>query len=128
MPKLKCKVDQCAYNKTGLCAKNYIDVDGPEASSKKETSCKSYLFKDVETSYDYEFATMDSNPSLQTAPHPGADGSDLPVHRGLPLRGGDDQPRLHGPGPGHGRPWRDLLHPVLHRFHSGKRHFQLSPL
>ena len=31
MPKLKCKVDQCAYNKTGLCAKNYIDVDGPEA-------------------------------------------------------------------------------------------------
>ena len=66
MPKLKCKVDQCAYNKTGLCAKNYIDVDGPEASSKKETSCKSYLFKDVETSYDYEFATMDSNPSLQT--------------------------------------------------------------
>ena len=58
MPKLKCKVDQCAYNKTGLCAKNYIDVDGPEASSKKETSCKSYLFKDVETSYDYEFATM----------------------------------------------------------------------
>ena len=48
MPKLKCKVDQCAYNKTGLCAKNYIDVDGPEASSKKETSCKSYLFKDVE--------------------------------------------------------------------------------
>ena len=34
--------------------------------------------------------------------------------------------RLHGSGPGHGRPWRDLLHPVLHRFHSGKRHFQLS--
>ncbi|MFR4119664.1 MAG: DUF2776 family protein, partial [Bilophila wadsworthia] len=34
--------------------------------------------------------------------------------------------RLHGPARvmvG----WRDLLHPVLHRFHSGKRHFQLSP-
>ena len=30
MPKLQCKVNQCAHNADGLCAKNYIDVDGPE--------------------------------------------------------------------------------------------------
>lgn len=65
MPKLKCKVEQCAHNKDGLCAKNYIDVDGPEANNKKETCCKSYLFKDVDT-FDYEFATMDASPTLQT--------------------------------------------------------------
>ena len=45
MPKLKCKVDQCAYNKTGLCAKNYIDVDGPEASSKKKQVVKVIYLK-----------------------------------------------------------------------------------
>ncbi len=65
MPKLKCKVDQCAHNKSGLCSKNYIDVDGPEANNKKETSCRSYLFKDVDT-YEYEFATMDKEATLQT--------------------------------------------------------------
>ena len=39
MPKLQCKVNQCAHNASGLCAKNYIDVDGPEAHNKKETFC-----------------------------------------------------------------------------------------
>ena len=57
MPKLQCKVNQCAHNADGLCAKNYIDVDGPESHNKKETSCKSYLLKDVDT-YNYEFAEM----------------------------------------------------------------------
>lgn len=54
-----------AHNADGLCAKNYIDVDGPESHNKKETSCKSYLLKDVDT-YNYEFAEMGNNPSLQT--------------------------------------------------------------
>ena len=65
MPKLQCKVSQCAHNADGLCAKNYIDVDGPESHNKKETSWKSYLLKDVDT-YHYEFAEMGNNPSLQT--------------------------------------------------------------
>ena len=65
MPKLQCKVNHCAHNADGLCAKNYIDVDGPESHNKKETSCKSYLLKDVDT-YNYEFAEMGNNPSLQT--------------------------------------------------------------
>ena len=65
MPKLQCKVNQCAHNASGLCAKNYIDVDGPEEKKKKETFCKSYVLKDVET-YKYEFAEMGNNPSLQT--------------------------------------------------------------
>ena len=63
--RLQCKVNQCAHNADGLCAKNYIDVDGPESHNKKETSCKSYLLKDVDT-YNYEFAEMGNNPSLQT--------------------------------------------------------------
>lgn len=65
MPKLQCKVNQCAYNGDGLCSKNYIDVDGPEANNKKETCCKSYIYKDVE-SFNYEFAEFDHNPTLQT--------------------------------------------------------------
>ena len=40
----------------------YLD-QGIETATK---FIETYLFKDVETSYDYEFATMDSNPSLQT--------------------------------------------------------------
>lgn len=36
MPKLQCKVNQCAHNADGLCAKNYIDVDGPESHNKKK--------------------------------------------------------------------------------------------
>ena len=41
MPKLKCKVEQCIYNYDWLCGKNYIDVDGPDAKTKKETRCSS---------------------------------------------------------------------------------------
>ena len=65
MPKLNCKVSQCAHYMEGLCSKNYIDVDGPLANKKQETSCKSYLYKDIDT-YEYEFATMDFTPTLQT--------------------------------------------------------------
>lgn len=57
MPKLKCKVEQCIYNYDWLCGKNYIDVDGPDAKNKRDTCCKSYVCKDVDT-LNYEFATL----------------------------------------------------------------------
>jgi hypothetical protein len=65
MPKLKCQVNQCIHNSDGLCSKNYIDVDGPTSNSKKETSCKSYLYKGSDLS-NYEFSKFDETPSLQT--------------------------------------------------------------
>ena len=65
MPKLKCKVNQCAHYNDGLCSKNYIDVDGPMSQTKKDTSCKSYLYKGNDL-YDYEFSKLDQTPSLQT--------------------------------------------------------------
>ncbi len=65
MPKLKCQVNQCVHNSEGLCAKNYIDVDGPNANNKKETCCKSYLLKDSDI-YNYEFAEMSGTPNAQT--------------------------------------------------------------
>lgn len=65
MPKLKCKVEQCAYNYDWLCRKNYIDVDGPSSRNKKETTCKNYLFKDVDT-YKYEFASFVDSPKAIT--------------------------------------------------------------
>lgn len=65
MPKLKCKVEQCAYNYDWLCSKNYIDVDGTDAVRKSDTCCKSFLFKDVET-LNYEFARMDGYPQAKT--------------------------------------------------------------
>ena len=66
-------------------------------------------------------------------PYPLAKHSPIPVPTALTclsrpsFRGGDDQPRLRfRPGS-----WFGLggicFTPVLHRFHSGKRHFQLSP-
>ena len=66
MPKLSCDVSQCIHNTKGLCAKNYIDVDGPKANNKNETCCKSYLL-DNPNSFNYEFAKEDSkNPTVQT--------------------------------------------------------------
>ena len=58
MPKLKCQVEQCVYNYDWLCAKNYIDVDGPTAKCKSDTLCRSYICKDA-SSDKYEFATLD---------------------------------------------------------------------
>ena len=65
MPKLKCKVNQCAHYSEGLCSKNYIDVDGLMSQTKRDTSCKSYLYKNDEV-YNYEFSKLDGTPSLQT--------------------------------------------------------------
>ena len=65
MPKLQCKVNQCVHNTDGLCAKNYIDVDGPSANTKKETCCKSYLLKD-QNNLNYEFSKLYEETSLQT--------------------------------------------------------------
>ncbi len=65
MPKLKCSVNQCAHYNEGLCSKKYIDVDGPMSQTKKDTSCKSYLYKGNDL-YDYEFSKLDQKPTLQT--------------------------------------------------------------
>ena len=66
MPKLKCKVEQCIYNYDWLCAKNYIDVDGPTARCKNDTCCKSYEPKD-ENSTHFEFATLGGiTPNIMT--------------------------------------------------------------
>jgi hypothetical protein len=43
MPKLKCKVENCAYNYDWLCKKNFIDVDGPSSKCKSQTACMGYL-------------------------------------------------------------------------------------
>ena len=60
MPKLKCKVEQCIYNYDWLCAKNYIDVDGPTARCKNDTCCKSYEPKDENsTHFGIQMADMD---------------------------------------------------------------------
>lgn len=64
MPKLKCQVEQCAYNYDWLCAKNYIDVDGKEAKCKKETFCNSYECSNGNN--HVEFATFDGSPSIVT--------------------------------------------------------------
>ena len=65
MPKLKCEVEQCAYNYDWLCRKNYIDVDGVTSKTKKETCCKSYKVKDLDN-YNYEFAQLGEMPRRQT--------------------------------------------------------------
>lgn len=65
MPKLKCKVENCAYNYDWLCMKNAIDVDGPTSKCKSQTCCKSYCNKN-DASVDTEFATFDSSPSIHT--------------------------------------------------------------
>ena len=65
MPKLKCHVNQCVHYSEGMCSKHYIDVDGPNANTKKETCCKSYLLKDSDI-YNYEFAEITSSPDVQT--------------------------------------------------------------
>lgn len=65
MPKLICNVGQCAYNTNSLCKKQSIDIDGPNSKSKKETTCKNYIFKDVET-FNYEFAEFKEPPKLNT--------------------------------------------------------------
>ena len=65
MPKLKCSVEQCAFNQNSLCRKSNIDIDGPLSKTKKETSCKNYIYKDVDT-LNYEFAKFDETPSAHT--------------------------------------------------------------
>ena len=66
MPKLKCQVEQCIYNYDWLCAKNYIDVDGPTAKCKDQTYCKSYQCKDP-NSTNFEFATLGGlTPNIKT--------------------------------------------------------------
>lgn len=64
MPKLNCNVKQCVHNSNGLCSKNYIDVDGINSKTKKETCCKSYLFNNAQN-FEYEFGKLDE-PKLQT--------------------------------------------------------------
>ena len=65
MPKLYCKVEQCVHYNEGLCSKNYIDVDGSNARTKKDTFCKSYLLKNNDI-FNYEFAEISTKPTIQT--------------------------------------------------------------
>lgn len=65
MPKLKCKVENCAYNYDWLCMKNAIDVDGPSSKCKDQTCCKSFCSKN-DLNVDTEFATFDKAPSIHT--------------------------------------------------------------
>jgi hypothetical protein len=65
MPKLKCKVENCAYNYDWLCKKNFIDVDGPSSKCKSQTACMSYRNQN-EASNDVEFATFEGKPKVNT--------------------------------------------------------------
>lgn len=55
MPKLVCEVRNCAYNYDKLCTKDGISVDGPASRRKRETSCQSFVPREIET-LNYEFA------------------------------------------------------------------------
>ena len=60
MPKIKCEVIQCYYNSNLTCGKNYIDVDGIDSRTKKDTACASFKYRDYEA-INYEFANLDPN-------------------------------------------------------------------
>lgn len=55
MPKLECEVRNCAYNFARLCTKDGISVEGPASRRKRETSCHSFVPREIAT-YNYEFA------------------------------------------------------------------------
>lgn len=55
MPKLSCEVRNCAYNYNRLCTRGAIDVEGPTSRRKRETSCLSFVSRDIE-SFNYEIA------------------------------------------------------------------------
>lgn len=55
MPKLSCDVKNCTYNYNRLCTRGAIDVEGPTSRRKKETSCLSFVSRDIET-FNYEIA------------------------------------------------------------------------
>ena len=65
MPKLKCKVENCAYNYDWLCKKSFIDVDGVDSKSKIQTSCMSFRNAD-EIDSNVEFGTIEGSPAINT--------------------------------------------------------------
>ncbi len=68
MPKLKCDVVSCGFNKIGLCSKHTISVDGPNSYSKKETECCSYTPVD-HLNFSYEIADIEGETTLETEIH-----------------------------------------------------------
>lgn len=66
MPRLNCKVENCAYNYNKLCKKNYIDVDGPFSKTKDDTCCNSFCDCDDVRNIDTEFATFDKAANIKT--------------------------------------------------------------
>lgn len=55
MPKLECEVRNCAFNYDRFCTKDGITVDGPASRRKRETSCHSFMSREIET-LNFEFA------------------------------------------------------------------------
>lgn len=68
MPKLKCDVDKCLYNATGLCSRHAISIDGPHSFSKKETECCSFSPRD-HRNFLAEISDINDDISLETKIH-----------------------------------------------------------
>ena len=65
MPKLKCKVENCAYNYDWLCKKSFIDVDGVDSKTKVQTACMSFI-SNKDKKHNVEFAAFEKDPSINT--------------------------------------------------------------
>ena len=68
MPKLKCDVQKCLYNSTGLCSRHVISVDGANSYSKRETSCGSFSPRNRHN-FLAEIADLEDDISIETDIH-----------------------------------------------------------
>lgn len=59
MPKLRCDVSRCAYNRNELCNKDKIYVGGLFAEEKQETECISFERKPIKERYTEEYSSED---------------------------------------------------------------------
>lgn len=46
MSKINCKADNCCYNKSQMCQKDQIQIDGRTAHLSSETCCQSFSDKE----------------------------------------------------------------------------------
>ena len=60
MAKITCEVVNCAYNKSRKCLKSMIDVEGPFARYRDDTSCESFIEGEL-PSFNYEFAESEGS-------------------------------------------------------------------
>ena len=63
MPKLKCDVKNCFYYHNQLCTKGKIDIDGPQSRKKRDTSCMSFIERDIAL-LDFELADLEGQIDL----------------------------------------------------------------